>query len=51
MKGLFYIPETQAEVKALIEDIIQRNSGNMDVMYATVLGQAFAEMNNEEEVS
>ena len=37
MKGLFFIPETKEDKEKLLQEIIDRNGGNIDILYTATL--------------
>ena len=41
-RGLFYIPETVDECQELLAEIIKRNPGNLDVLYAVEVSKELA---------
>ena len=47
MKNMFYIPTDRNEIKELMNQIIERNKGNIDLVYIMLLASEFTEKHSE----
>ena len=55
IKAMFYVPKDNEDLNKLLDDILVRNKGNVDILYAMLIGHECAKreatMDNEMETN